>query len=342
MVFGTVKQNIALLSAANLLIGLIEFVFNLYLSRILGAEGLGLLSLVAPVNALFLSFMTEGIVVTMSKLSAKYRHFHDYGSMDSTVKTATFASFLWALCLAFIVCLTAKPIATFFLGDENLAFPILAVCPLMLLMSVSNIVKGHFLGLAKIKVPAAINISEKLLRFPILYFLIRFLLNKTDFPTVTLVYLCYAIGEMQSVLFLFIYYRKTRIPAPPEKLNPKRIKELLLPLAAGAVPICLTQCLLESVNAFSSVIVKLRLTAIGYTSAEALGLLGKYSGMVFPLMTYPMILVGAACSIVVPKISTMISAKKDRYADRLIFRALALAFGIGIVTMVLFLSLIHI
>ena len=339
MVFGTVKQNIALLSAANLLIGLIEFVFNLYLSRILGAEGLGLLSLVAPVNALFLSFMTEGIVVTMSKLSAKYRHFHDYGSMDSTVKTATFASFLWALCLAFIVCLTAKPIATFFLGDENLAFPILAVCPLMLLMSVSNIVKGHFLGLAKIKVPAAINISEKLLRFPILYFLIRFLLNKTDFPTVTLVYLCYAIGEMQSVLFLFIYYRKTRIPAPPEKLNPKRIKELLLPLAAGAVPICLTQCLLESVNAFSSVIVKLRLTAIGYTSAEALGLLGKYSGMVFPLMTYPMILVGAACSIVVPKISTMISAKKDRYADRLIFRALALAFGIGIVTMVLFLLL---
>lgn len=336
MVFGTVKQNIALLSAANLLIGLIEFVFNLYLSRILGAEGLGLLSLVAPVNALFLSFMTEGIVVTMSKLSAKYSHFQDYSSMNSTVKIATFASFLWALFLTLIVRLTAEPIASFFLRDTQLVYPVLAVCPLMLLMSISNIVKGHFLGLAKIKVPAAINISEKLLRFPILYFLIRFLLNRTSFPTVTLVYLCYAIGEMQSVLFLFLYYRKTRITVPAEKLNAKRIRTLLLPLITGAAPICLTQCLLESVNAFSSVIVKLRLTAIGYTAAEALSLLGKYSGMVFPLMTYPMILVGAACSIVVPKISTMISAKKDRYADRLIFRALLLAFGIGIGTMVLF------
>ena len=152
MVFGTVKQNIALLSAANLLIGLIEFVFNLYLSRILGAEGLGLLSLVAPVNALFLSFMTEGIVVTMSKLSAKYRHFHDYGSMDSTVKTATFASFLWALCLSpSSYVLPQNPSPPSFWETKTLPFPILAVCPLMLLMSVSNIVKGHFLGLAKSK-----------------------------------------------------------------------------------------------------------------------------------------------------------------------------------------------
>ena len=50
-----------------MIIGLIEFIFNMYLSRIFGAEGLGLLSLVSPINCLFLSFMTEGLVVTISK-----------------------------------------------------------------------------------------------------------------------------------------------------------------------------------------------------------------------------------------------------------------------------------
>lgn len=89
MTFGNVKQNITVLAASNLIIGLIEFVFNMYLSRILGAEGLGLLSLVAPVNALLLSFMTEGIVVTMSKISAKHNHFGRYEAMDKTVKVAT-------------------------------------------------------------------------------------------------------------------------------------------------------------------------------------------------------------------------------------------------------------
>ena len=75
MTFGKVKQNIMVLAVSNLIIGLIEFIFNIYLTRILGAEGLGLLSLIAPINCLFLSFMTEGIVVTMSKISAKNQHF---------------------------------------------------------------------------------------------------------------------------------------------------------------------------------------------------------------------------------------------------------------------------
>lgn len=81
--------------------------------------------------------------------------------MDVSIKISTAFSFLWSLFLVGVVFLTAKPIATWFLGDSSLTYTILATCPLMILMSISNIVKGHFLGLAKIKVPSAINISRK-------------------------------------------------------------------------------------------------------------------------------------------------------------------------------------
>ena len=330
MSFGNVKQNIVLLTASNLVIGLIEFVFNMYLSRILGAEGLGVLSLIAPINSLFLSFMTEGLVVTISKMSAAHQYQGNFTAMDSMIRISTAFSFFWSLLVCGLVRLTAEPIASGFLGDAALKAPILAVCPLMLLMSVSNIIKGHFLGLSRIKVPSAINISEKILRFPILYLLIRFCLNHTDFPPVTLVYLCYAIGETQSVLLLLLYYRKTRRKTAPVKITLTQIRATLYPLIRGAAPICLTQCLLESVNAFSSVVVKSRLCSIGYTAAEALSLLGKYKGMVFPLMNYPMILIGSTCSIVVPRIAAMTAAGKDRFADRLLLRALVLSFVIGL------------
>lgn len=336
MSFGKVKQNITVLAVSNLIIGLIEFVFNLYLSRVFGAEGLGLLSLVTPINCLFLSFMTEGIVITISKISAGHDHFHDYSAMNSTIKIATAASFLWSLILVGVICATAGIIASGFLGDSSLTYPILATCPLMVLMSISNIIKGHFLGLSKIKIPSAINVAEKLLRFPILYCLITFLLNKTDFPPVTLVYLCYAIGEMQSVLLLIIYYQKTKPDAPLLKIDFRLIAETLQPLIRGAVPICLTQCLLEFVNAFSSVVVKSRLCSIGYTASESLTLMGKYSGMVFPLIHYPMILVGSVCSIVVPKIATMITSGKEGYAHRLIQRSIGLSLIIGLLTCIVF------
>lgn len=377
MFMGEVKQNIATLTVSNLTIGLIEFVFNLYLSRILGAEGLGLLSLVAPINCLFLSFMTEGLVVTVSKISDRHAHFRDYVAMDRTIKIATAFSFLWSLLLAGVVFACADFIASRFLGDPTLRYPILSTCPLMLLMSISNIVKGHFLGLAKIRIPALINISEKLLRFPILYCLIRLLLNQTGLPPVTLVYLCYAIGELQSVVFLLIYYRATKAKArggarsqgilheeavsgevrrvengrsfakdegaracrnfAKDGSRFSEYKSVLFPLIRGAAPICLTQCVFEFVNAFSSVIVKSRLCAIGYSMSEALSLLGMYKGMVFPLAEYPMILIGSVCSIVVPKISTMMAAKKERFAGRLLRKALFLALMIGLVTCGVFL-----
>ena len=343
MTFGQVKQSIVTLTIANLLIGLVEFGFSLYLSRILGAEGLGMLHLVTPINCLFLSFMTEGLVTTISKISARHFAGGHYTLMDRCVKVSTVFSFFWSLALVGLVFLTAKPIAVYFLQEPSLVYPILSTCPLMILMSISNIIKGHFLGLAKIRVPALINITEKMLRFPILYLLIRFCLNRFSFPTITLVYLCYAIGEIHSVFWLIVYYRWTKRKLHDTVTKAVRysekaysIPEILKPLLQGAAPICMTQCLLELVNAFSSVVVKSRLCAIGYTGTEALALLGKYKGMVFPLMGYPMILVGATCSIVIPKVSTLLSSGKRAGAIRLIFRCLLTAFVIGLLTAAIF------
>lgn len=303
-----------------------------------------MLHLVTPINCLFLSFMTEGLVTTISKISARHYGAQRFVLMDRSVKVSTVFSFFWSLLLVGLVFLTAKPIAVYFLQEPDLVYPILSTCPLMILMSISNIIKGHFLGLAKIRIPALINITEKLLRFPILYLLIRFCLNRFSFPTITLVYLCYAIGEIHSVFWLIVYYRWTKKwlmnHGPTDKIRHGEkafsVSGILKPLITGAVPICMTQCLLELVNAFSSVVVKSRLCAIGYSGSEALALLGKYKGMVFPLMGYPMILVGATCSIVIPKVATLLSTGKNAGANRLIFRCLLTAFIIGIATSVVF------
>ena len=355
---GSVKRNILALTFANLCIGLVEFVFSLYLSRVLGTEGLGMLHLVTPINCLFLSFMTEGLVTTTSKISAAHYAHGRLDLMDRSIKVYTAFSFLWALVLVGIVFLTARPLAEWFLGEPALYYPILSTCPLMLLMSVSNIVKGHFLGLSRIKIPALINVTEKLFRFPILYLLIRFCLNRVPVPAVTFVYLCYGIGEIHSVFWLIVYYRwdgrrllRTAASAPVsakatdrsdgQGRKNRRSKTapwtLLKPLIAGAVPICSTQCLLELSGAFASVAVKARLCAIGMSSAEALSLLGKYRGMVFPLMAYPMILIGSICNIIVPQVSTLLEDGKHSAADRLLRRCLVAALAIGLLTALVFL-----
>ena len=58
--------------------------------------------------------------------------------------------------------------------------------------------------------------------------------------------------------------------------------------------------------------------------------------MVFPLMAYPMILIGSVCSIVVPQVSTFLEENKVPAAKRLIRRCLLVSFAIGLVTTLVF------
>lgn len=333
MTLGNIKRNIILLTFSNLLISIVDFCFNIYLSRIYGSEGMGLLSIIGPINCFFLSFMTQGIVVTISKTSATYYQEHRYEEMNKTIEISLLASFVWSLFLVLVILFSAKPIALFFFGNKQLITPIIATCPLMILMSISNVLKGHFLGLQKIRIPALINITEKLLRFPILYFLIRFFLNRTALHPATLVYFCYALGELHSVFFLLLYYKKTKVSYRINRnISIKEVKEIIFPMIKKAFPICMTQCVLELANVFSSVIVKSRLCFSGYSIAETLSLMGKYNGMVLPLMTYPMVLIGSICSIAVPKISAMLSVGKKKGTARMINRVLSVSFLIGMIT----------
>lgn len=347
------------LVCSNLLIGLVDFIFNLYCSEIYGPEGLGLMSLVGPVYCIFLSFITECIVVTVSKMISRLNYYGNYPQMVATAKVATCANLVWGTVVAFIMFACAGFIAEFFLKDANLAFPIRATCPLTILMSVSNVLKGYFLGRNKIKIPALINMAEKLFRFPVLYLLIKLFLNQTTFHPISLVYFCYSIGEALSVLLLLLYAKVVgprlgnldkKNPAKAGVGNGVRDKDkseffasadfkasTIKEIARRAIPLCLTNCLLEFSGALCSVIVKSSLIRLGFTYKWALAALGKYRGMVLPLMSYPMIIISSVVMIMVPRLSTIIATGNRDYARRLIIKVMEISLIIGIATGIVFL-----
>ena len=51
-------KNSFLLTLSNLATGVLGFIFSIYLSKILGPEGMGLYGLVMPIYNLFISIMT--------------------------------------------------------------------------------------------------------------------------------------------------------------------------------------------------------------------------------------------------------------------------------------------
>ena len=78
----------------------------------------------------------------------------------------------------------------------------------MVFIALSNILKGYFWGVSKIVVPAIIDIFEKALRIFTVAILIFIFTAKDLTLLVTLCYVALCLGELQSLILLFIYYRK--------------------------------------------------------------------------------------------------------------------------------------
>ena len=65
-------KNSFLLTASNITTGIIGFIFSIYLSKVIGPEGMGLYNLVMPIYNLFICVMTAGVAASISQISAVY------------------------------------------------------------------------------------------------------------------------------------------------------------------------------------------------------------------------------------------------------------------------------
>ena len=86
-------KNSFLLTASNITTGILGFIFSIYLSHILGAEGMGLYNLVMPIYNLFICIMSAGVSASISQISAVYCEKNEFSNLRKTIKTVAFFLF---------------------------------------------------------------------------------------------------------------------------------------------------------------------------------------------------------------------------------------------------------
>ncbi len=92
-----------MLTASNLTTGLLGFIFSMYLSKVLGPEGMGLYGIIMPIYNLFISIMTAGIIASISKITAVYSARDDYKNIIRTMKVVAIFNFIWCLIIGIFV-----------------------------------------------------------------------------------------------------------------------------------------------------------------------------------------------------------------------------------------------
>lgn len=308
-------KNSFLLIASNITTGILGFIFSIYLSKVLGAEGMGLYNLVMPIYNLFICLMTAGIVASISKITAVYNQKGEHQNIVKTIRIVSLFNISWAFLIGIIVFLSAPVIGKYGVNDVRTISAIKVICPAMVCIAISNILKGYFYGTSKITVPAIIDIFEKAMRILTVSLLIFLTKAQTLESMVTLATVALCIGEFQSLFFLYIYYKYSIKKMPLSKERTESRVQLLFDVIVIALPLCLNGFLTNILGTLSTLIVPRRLLAAGFNYPTALSMIGKYTGMALSVIMIPLIIVTTINTLLIPDLSQSLVLGKQYEAS---------------------------
>lgn len=323
-----------ILTVSNLIAGILRFMFSILLSKKLGAEGVGLYSLVMPIYDLFICLICGGMITAISKEASSYYSINDYGNLNKSIHTALFFDFVWALLITILVFLFSPFISAYIIKDQRTLYSLWVICPALIFVALSSVYKGYFYGISNVKVPAIIDIVEKSVRMALILGIINFFALKNVTATVTATYVSLSIGELISFILLFIFYEKSKNKYWNYRAKPEGRAQLLFNILVVSFPLCLNGFLTTIISALSTLIVPRRLFYAGIEYTEVLALIGKFSGMAMSIVLFPYIIVMSMATILTPDISKSISKNDYHSLENRIMEVIKISFLLGISTMI--------
>ncbi len=306
----TILAGTVLLTATGLFSQVVGFLYRMALSRLIGAENMGLFHLVMPVYSMLMSVTAVGLTVAVSTLSARYHALGDSGTVRLVLHRALRNFLLLAAPLGLAVVVLSDPISVYLLGDARTRLGVVVMVPCMLLTGVENLHKHCFYGIGRVRPPAAVETAEQIIRAVAVLLLLAALLPRSAEETVGVIALGMVLCEVFSACALTLLFKRywKRFPPGPAgaEISGKRLMAIAVPVGATS----LLGTLLGSAN---SVLIPAKLVEGGMTLSEAMAEFGVLSGMTLPLLNLPTGFIGALCLVMVPDLSRR-TARGDRRA----------------------------
>ncbi|NCB62906.1 MAG: stage V sporulation protein B [Clostridia bacterium] len=308
MRYGTI-----LLTVTGLISQGLGFVYRIFLSRMIGAEVMGLYQLVMPIYSVLLSVTAIGLTAAVSHLTSKYQTLGNRKAALQTLSRCLVLFFLLLALPAAAVLLFSDQISVTVLGDARTQLGLIMLLPCLLLTGVENLHKHAFYGAGQVRPPAFTELLEQIVRTAAVLGLLVLFLPQNPERTVGLIVAGMVICEVfSSVTLTVLHRRRQRSFTGP--IGPGETGRVLnRSIAHIAVPIGATALLGNLMNSACSILIPQKLVEGGMTVSESISSFGVVFGMTTPLLTLPTAFIAALGLVLVPKLaeSTALQRKQD-------------------------------
>lgn len=289
-----IYKSAALVTAFSTVEKSLSFFYKVILTRLIGAEGLGLYQISLTVFAVFLTAASSGIPVTVSRLMAKSAANNDVKGKHAAVTAGVVCTLLLTIPLALIL-FFGRNVFGFLFSDKRCISIFVILLPGLVLTSVYAVIRGSFWGNKQFLVYSVIELLEDALMVAVGIVLVIGVSDPVAGArgATIAVLVSYVFSFCAS---LFWYFKKGG-----NFVNPKR---QLKPLLSASTPITAMRTSTSLLNSAVAVLLPMLLVSVcGHTNSEAVALYGITAGMAIPMLFIPNSLIGSIAVVVAPELS---------------------------------------
>ena len=269
------------------------FLYRVVLSRLIGAEGLGLYHVALSLFSVFLTIGTGGIPITVSRFISKSKAENDPLSERRALTAGLTASLLLTLPVCIFFLLFAEKIPFMFSDERSIPLFRILICGLVF-SSLYAVLRGHFWGNKQFLLPSVLEIAEEAVMVIVGVLLLKNVLSPMDGATKAsfAVLISYLFSFTAAVVCFFVTGGKLSSP-----------RSVLKPLFSAAMPVTGVRASSSLIASAVSTLLPVMLIRVGYSQSEALQMLGIVSGMAMPILFIPSTVIGSLALVLVPELS---------------------------------------
>lgn len=291
-----------LLTSTGFICRILGFFYRIFMSRTIGAEGLGIYNMVHPIFSICFAVCAGSIQTALSQYVAA-----NQARGKAVFKTGLVIAMGMSFLLAWGIYGNAGFLAEKFLLEPRCApyLPVMAVSvPFAALHACIN---GYYYGMQKARVPAFSQVAEQVIRMGAVFLMAGVWLDSGREITVSLAVYGHLIGEMASAAFT-VFCLGFFPPAGTEgnkirKAIPLSFRETAAPLMTLALPLMGNRLILNVLGSAEAIWIPNKLMSSGLTNSEALSIYGVLTSMALPFILFPSAITNSMAVLLLPTVA---------------------------------------
>lgn len=341
------KRNVLIgtiiLTLAGFITRVIGFFYKIFLSKVMGAEWLGIYQLVFPVYGIAFTVYATGIQTSISRLVAAEMGKRNPKNVGKILRIGMLLSTLVAFLLSLLLYKFSDVVAIRFLLEPRSASSLRVLSIVFPFCAVTSSINGYYYGLKKAGVPASTQLLEQVIRVIVVFITAKTLGNGNLKVTCEMAVLGLVIGEIASSIYNFfsIFICKSPkdmlYPGPDPYAKTLRRRKIFKDILALSIPLSTNRLLINILHSLEAVLIPTMLRRSGLSTSDALSTYGTLVGMSIPFIMFPTALINALAVLLLPTVSEAQAMENDALIGKTTSISIKYSLLIGIMSTGIFL-----